>query len=96
MRQAHKKVPRGLKTNSNLSQDRIERLEEIGVQWNQTNIEMLHACASTNYECVMVHYNVCFISPRVHLLAPWAKFVNIEQIRKCKRIDQGAIMSHRV
>jgi len=34
MRIAYKKVQKGMKTNSNLSQDRIERLEEIGLQWN--------------------------------------------------------------
>ena len=33
MRTAYKKIQKGTKTNSNLSQDRIERLEEIGFQW---------------------------------------------------------------
>jgi len=33
MRTAYKKVQKGIKTNSKLSQDRIERLEDIGFQW---------------------------------------------------------------
>ena len=33
MRNAYKKIQKGTKTNSNLSQDRIGRLEEIGFQW---------------------------------------------------------------
>jgi len=33
MRTAYKKIQKGMNTNSNLSQDRIERLEEIGFQW---------------------------------------------------------------
>ena len=33
MRRAYKKMQKGIKTNSKLSQDRIERLEEIGFQW---------------------------------------------------------------
>jgi len=33
MRKTYKKKQKGMKTNSNLSQDRIERLEEIGFQW---------------------------------------------------------------
>ena len=33
MRNAYKKIQMGRKSNSNLSQDRIERLEEIGFQW---------------------------------------------------------------
>ena len=33
MRTAYKKIQKGMKTNRNLSQDRIERLEEIGFQW---------------------------------------------------------------
>jgi len=33
MRQAYKKRQQGMKTNYTLSQDRIERLEEIGFQW---------------------------------------------------------------
>jgi len=33
MRKAYKKIQKGMKTNSNLSQDRIKRLEEIGFQW---------------------------------------------------------------
>jgi len=33
MRTAYKNIQKGMKTNYNLSQDRIERLEEIGFQW---------------------------------------------------------------
>jgi hypothetical protein len=33
MRKAYKKIQKGIKANSNLSQGRIERLEEIGFQW---------------------------------------------------------------
>ena len=33
MRGAYKKIQKGMKPNSNLSQDRIERLDEIGFQW---------------------------------------------------------------
>ena len=33
MRAAYKKIQKGLKANHNLSQDRVERLEEIGFQW---------------------------------------------------------------
>ena len=33
MRKAYKKVKNGRKADSNLSQDRIEHLEEIGCQW---------------------------------------------------------------
>ena len=33
MRIAYKKIQKGMKTNSNVSQDRIDRLEEIGFQW---------------------------------------------------------------
>jgi len=33
MRTAYKNIQKGKNTNSNLSQGRIERLEEIGFQW---------------------------------------------------------------
>jgi response regulator of citrate/malate metabolism len=33
MRGAYKNIQKGIKTNSNLSQDRIDRLEEIGFKW---------------------------------------------------------------
>jgi len=33
MKKAHNKIQKGRKANSNLSQDRIERLIEIGFQW---------------------------------------------------------------
>jgi len=33
MRNAYKKIQKGMKAHRNLSQDRIERLEEIGFQW---------------------------------------------------------------
>jgi len=33
MRMANKKIQKRIKVNSNLSQDRIERLEEIGHKW---------------------------------------------------------------
>jgi hypothetical protein len=33
IRSAYTKIQKGMQTNSNLSQDRIERLEEIGFQW---------------------------------------------------------------
>jgi len=33
MRTAYMKIQKGMKANSNLSQDRIERLEKIGFQW---------------------------------------------------------------
>jgi len=33
MRSAYKAIQKGMKTDCNLSQDRIERLEEIGLQW---------------------------------------------------------------
>ena len=33
MRAAYNKIQKGMKANSNLSQDRIERLEEIGFKW---------------------------------------------------------------
>jgi len=34
MRTAYKKIQKGMQATRNLSQDRIERLEEIGFQWN--------------------------------------------------------------
>jgi len=43
MRLIYKKVQKGMTTRCNLSRDRIERLEEIGFQWNWT-----HACDTTN------------------------------------------------
>jgi len=49
MRTAYNKIQKGLKVNRNLSQDRIERLEEIAFQWNYKNTKMLYACATTNY-----------------------------------------------
>ena len=33
MRAAYNKIQKGMETNRNLSQDMIERLEEIGFQW---------------------------------------------------------------
>jgi len=33
MRNAYKKIQKGMKANHNLTQDRIERLEEIGFRW---------------------------------------------------------------
>ena len=43
MRSAYKNIHKGMKTNYNLSQDRIEHLEEIGFQLNYKNTKMLHA-----------------------------------------------------
>ena len=37
MRTAYKTIQKGIKTNSNLSQDRIDRLEEIGFKWKGDN-----------------------------------------------------------
>ncbi len=37
MRTAYKTIQKGKKTNSNLSQDRIDRLEEIGFKWKGDN-----------------------------------------------------------
>ena len=37
MRTAYKTIQKGIKTNSNLSQDRIARLEEIGFKWKGDN-----------------------------------------------------------
>jgi len=34
MRTTYRRMQKGLRTNSNLSQDRIERLEDTGFQWN--------------------------------------------------------------
>ena len=48
MSNAYKKIQKGMKAHYNLSQDRIERLEEIGFQWNLKNTKMLHACATLN------------------------------------------------
>ena len=38
MRKAYKKVKNGRKADSNLSQDRIEHLEEIGFQWQNGRV----------------------------------------------------------
>jgi len=43
IRNAYKKIQTGLKTNSNLSQDRIERLKEIGFQW-KVNVTFKKHC----------------------------------------------------
>jgi hypothetical protein len=44
MRKAYKKIQNGIKTRANLSQGRIERLEEIGFQWNgRVSITMMHS-----------------------------------------------------
>ena len=39
MRTAYKQIQKGTKTSSNLSQDRIERLEEIGFKWKVRRVE---------------------------------------------------------
>ena len=41
MRVAYNKIQKGKKVNYNLSQDRIERLEEIGFEWNYMNTAYL-------------------------------------------------------
>jgi len=40
MRTAYKKIQEGMKTHRNLSQDRIEHLEEIGFQWQGVDYEV--------------------------------------------------------
>jgi hypothetical protein len=39
MRNAYKKIQKGTKADSNLPQDRIERLEDIGFKWKGVNYD---------------------------------------------------------
>ena len=38
MRHAYKKIQKGMPTNHNLSQERIDRLKEIGFQWEKVYV----------------------------------------------------------
>jgi len=44
IRNAYKKIQKGMKSNSNLSQDRIDRLEEIGFQWKVFSVTFEERC----------------------------------------------------
>ena len=49
MRTAYKKIQKGMKTRDNLAQDRIERLEEIGFQWQVLRTDHDEAFEPVNY-----------------------------------------------